>query len=628
MRNQKWTATALTAALAGTTLMACSSDAKPDEPLKKFVAAWQSGKLAGLTLLDGAGGALTGDAAQTQLTGLEGELKDRRPTLSVAGNPKVQKNTATATVNVNWPVATGVNWTYQTTVKLTKQKDKWIPQFSPQTVHPDLNAGAKLTVKTTTPERGSILDGAGQPIVSNRPVTIVGVEPQRISDQGVLISTLKSIFKEINADVNVDQLPDKIKNAKKDAFVEIATLRKEDYDKVAFDFKNLSGIVTRDTSLPLAPTKNFARALLGQTGEVTKEIMDKNPGKYRVGDRVGLTGLQQRYDDRLRGTPGIKVQAGDKKLFEQAAVGGAPIKTTIDQKVQNAADSALSGQTLRASIVAIKVSTSQVVAVANSPNGGQLNLGFTAQVPPGSMMKTVTALNLFDAGKITPDTPQDCPVHVTVNGRQFKNAGNETFPAVPFKTEFAKSCNNAFVQLAPQMGPGGLATTAKTLGLGIDWDMGIDAYSGKVSQGSTPEELAASSFGQGQTTVSPIAMAAASAAIARGQWKQPAILTDPTAAKPAPDGPALKQQSVDYLKVIMREAVVSGTGAEVRNLPGAPAYGKTGTAEFDDTDLTKRHSWFMGFKGDLAFAVFVENGGSSTEAAVPLTGKFFLTLGA
>jgi len=35
----------------------------------------------------------------------------------------------------------------------------------------------------------------------------------------------------------------------------------------------------------------------------------------------------------------------------------------------------------------------------------------------------------------------------------------------------------------------------------------------------------------------------------------------------------------------------------------------------------------MGFRGDIAFAVFVENGGQSTDAAVPIAGKFFTALG-
>jgi cell division protein FtsI/penicillin-binding protein 2 len=267
------------------------------------------------------------------------------------------------------------------------------------------------------------------------------------------------------------------------------------------------------------------------------------------------------------------------------------------------------------------------VAVANGTGNNGLNLALTASVPPGSTFKTVSSLALIDAGKITADTPQDCPKTFTVGGRTFKNSGDESFGKVPFKTEFAKSCNNAFTQLAPQLGPTGLADTAKTLGIGIDWDLGTDAFTGKVSANGDPTEQAAASFGQGTTVVSPIVMAGAAAAVARGQWKQPVLITDPAPAKPAPDGPALKQTSMEQLRIMMREVVLDGTASTLKGIPGSPLYGKTGTAEFDSNDPTKTHSWFIGYKGDYAFAVFVENGGASTDTAVPLAGKFLQTLG-
>jgi cell division protein FtsI/penicillin-binding protein 2 len=76
----------------------------------------------------------------------------------------------------------------------------------------------------------------------------------------------------------------------------------------------------------------------------------------------------------------------------------------------------------------------------------------------------------------------------------------------------------------------------------------------------------------------------------------------------------------------MREVVTSGTATPLARQPGAPIFGKTGTAEFDDNP-EHTHSWFIGFRGDVAFAVFVENGGLSTDTAVPLAGKFFTALG-
>ena len=54
-------------------------------------------------------------------------------------------------------------------------------------------------------------------------------------------------------------------------------------------------------------------------------------------------------------------------------------------------------------------------------------------------------------------------------------------------------------------------------------------------------------------------------------------------------------------------------------------HGKTGTAEYDD-DPTNTHAWFVGWQGDMAFAVFVENGGDSTTSAVPMARRFLTAL--
>jgi cell division protein FtsI/penicillin-binding protein 2 len=633
MQRRRWIAVGLTAALIGGTaffgVAACGKDDAHEKALRSFLTAWHDGKLGPQKLIDAGGAALSGDAAQTQLTEIEGDLGKRRPNLKVSGRFNVKDKNATVVVTVDWPVTDAATWSYPTTVRLAKRGDAWLPVFSATTVHPDLPAaGAKLTVKQTAPERGPIADAAGTPIVTNRPVIIVGVEPRRITDQTTLIGGLKSIFTELGVKVDVDSLPQRIKAAKPEAFVEVAVLRREDYDRVRLSIRGLPGTQFREATQPLAPSRTYARALLGQVGDVTKEIIDKNAGKYKAGDRIGLTGLQQRYEDRLRGTPGVTVQSGDKKLFEAPPTTGPAVKITIDEKIQNAADGALGGQTRRSVLVAIRITDGAVVAAANGPDGGQLNLAFTAAVPPGSTMKVVSTLGLLDNGSVGLDSPVDCPETYTVDGRQFKNSDSlGALGTVPFRTAFARSCNTVFAQLAPKLGPDGLATTGQALGIGPAWDLGTEVNTGKVSQGGSATEQAAAAFGQGTTQVSPIAMAGVAAAIARGQWKQPVLVLDPAVAKPAADGPALKAESVAALRTLMREVVTSGTANALSGLPGEPLHGKTGTAEFKNQDPTKTHAWFIGWKGDLAFAVFVEEGGGGAATAVPIAGRFFNTLG-
>lgn len=618
-------------AVAATGLAACSGEEKPDGAVKAFLDGWATNKLDGLALLRDTGESLPGAEAQTQLAAIEGDLATRRPKLTVKGKITTKDDNGSAAVAVSWPVADNVNWEYDTTVRLRLADDKWKVFFSSRTVHPDLGATDKLTTKRVAAERGSILDAAGQPIVTNRPVVVVGLEPRQITDMNLVVKNLGEAFRSVGVDVDVAKLPERVKSAKPDAFIEVVTLRREVYDQIRPKLRATVGTVFRESSQPLAPSAVFARSLLGRTGEVTKEIMDKNPGKYKVGDLVGQAGLQQRYDDALRGTPGVTVVIPtaegrpEKALFTTGPKAGTPVKTTLDPKVQNAADAALGGETRRSALVAVRVSDGAILAVANGPNGGQVNTALSGQVPPGSTFKAITALGLLDNGSVTLDSPVNCPKTLVVDGATFKNSHNMEMNNPPFRKDFSESCNTAFASLADKLGGDGLANTAKTVGIGVPWDIGIDVYSGKVSANGNKAERAAAAFGQGTTLVSPVALAGAAAGIARGQWKQPSLVLDPAPAKVAPDGPQLKPESVGPLKTMMREVVTTGTANQLKGVTG-DLHGKTGTAEFDNNPANT-HSFFMGWRGDVAFCVFVENGGASTSAAVPIAGKFFQTLG-
>jgi hypothetical protein len=118
------------------------------------------------------------------------------------------------------------------------------------------------------------------------------VEPARITDQDILLNGLKAIFAELKVDVDVAGIPARVKSAASPtAFIEIVTLRRTDYDKVRRELQGLPGTIFKEATQPLGPTSTFARGLIGQVGPVTKEIIDKNPGKYKAGDQIGLTGL-------------------------------------------------------------------------------------------------------------------------------------------------------------------------------------------------------------------------------------------------------------------------------------------------------------------------------------------------
>lgn len=75
---------------------------------------------------------------------------------------------------------------------------------------------------------------------------------------------------------------------------------------------------------------------------------------------------------------------------------------------------------------------------------------------------------------------------------------------------------------------------------------------------------------------------------------------------------------------MMRAVVTKGT-AHGAGLPAGTA-GKTGTAEFGTGPKLDSHAWFMGFRGDLAFAVVVEGGGMGGSVAAPVAAHFLKSL--
>lgn len=623
-------------ALAVYPLSACSKDPAPESALDAFAAGWPTGNWDGkVSFVKPDKQPVSGADVAASIKAMAGTLT--LPAVKAQGKPAAQNDSATGKLDLDWALPGGAHWKYTTDVRLTKGKDAWQVVWEPKIVHPDLQEGATLATKILSPQRGDILGPEGEQLITARPVIVVGVQPKLVKDIASLTKLLDTAFKKIAITVDLSGLAKQVADAKPDAFVEIVTLRREAYDKIRSDIRDLDGTVFREETRQLAPTRPFARALFGAVGEVTKEIMDANPNKYAIGDQVGLFGMEKSYDDRMRGTSGVDVVITSKasdgttreqvKIYSAPAVDGQDLKTTIDTKVQNAADATLATKTdRRTAIVAIRISDGHILAVANGPDGGGDNLAFAAQVPPGSTFKVVTAYGVLDNGSITNDSVVACPKTLTVDGRTFHNAHDFELGAVPFHTDLAKSCNTAFASLAPKLGSDGLAAAGTALGLGTKWDLGVDSFTGAVSSGGSSAEQAAAAFGQGTTIVSPVAMAGAIAAVARGQWRQPVLMLDPAPASPAADGPALKDATLTQLRAGLREVVTAGTGTRLKTVPGGPVFGKTGTAEFD-ANPAHTHAWFVGWQGDLAFAVFVENGGDSTSSAVPLAETFLRALG-
>ncbi|MGH2881987.1 MAG: penicillin-binding transpeptidase domain-containing protein, partial [Solirubrobacteraceae bacterium] len=544
-----------------------------------------------------------------------------------AGNVRRSGSRAEATLRWHWALPFDRSWSYTTVATFVLRQGRWLPLFSPRLVQPSLRDGDVLRLTVTQAPRAGILAGDGQPIVVPRPVVNVGVEPKRVHNLPQLAQTLYQVL-----GTNPAALIRAVRSASPTAFVPVITLRRDAYERLRSVLYPLPGTVFTTGTLPLAPTRTFARSLFGVTGNPTAQMLSASHGRYTASMTVGLSGLEQTFDNSLGGTPGITVAVLDANgntagtLYRVAPRAGTPLRTTLEVPAQNAADAALSGVRQPSALVAIRISTGKVIASAIGPDPGAYNIAFQGTFPPGSTFKIVTTLALLDQGEQPSDTV-NCPADISIDGRQFHNAEHEVLGPITFAHAFAASCNTAFAGLAPRVSGTTLPRTAAMLGLGRALSIGVPAFAGDVPAPTDPVDRAAEAFGQGQILVSPLAMVSAAAAVARGRWLPPELVED-RAASGSHGGPPLPSGPVATLRTLMREVVTSGTANVLASQPGLPVYGKTGTAETGTSTPPRTDAWFVGYQGDVAFAALVANttNGFGGAVAAPIVGRFLAKL--
>jgi cell division protein FtsI/penicillin-binding protein 2 len=537
---------------------------------------------------------------------------------------------ATATAHVAWTLAGGVTWRYDVPVTAERAEtggSRWaitLPKGHSQW-HPQLEGGATLTAARTWGQRGTLLDRDGQALTPIGKVYPVQIDPARAT--AATVRALEKIVDEPAGSL-VAKLAAATKAGSK-APIPVITYRQSDFDERKDALDALKGVIYPAREQPLAKTRTFGQPLLGSFGAVSAEQIAKSKGRYAAGDYAGVSGLQGQYDAVLGGTAGVQVTssaAPDTPLFAKDAVPGKDVATTLSPTVQEAAEGALASTgDVPSALVAVDVKTGDVLASANSPALG-FDRALTGHYPPGSAFKIATSYALLSSGTVTPGTSVTCPKTFVVDGRSYKNFEGESLGTPDFTTDFAHSCNTAFVQLSTKLGDDDLATAATTLGLtGWAKTLGVaNAFDASIPKNNGKTDKASAAIGQGRNVTSPLALAVLAGNVARGSAIAPALVTDPAAdgADRAPK--PLDAKVVGQLRTLMGEVVSQGTATVLKGTPGGTVRGKTGTAEFGTKNPPETHAWFVGYQGDVAFAVLVEKGASGGSVAAPVA-KAFLT---
>ncbi|CAA9234721.1 MAG: Cell division protein FtsI [Peptidoglycan synthetase] [uncultured Blastococcus sp.] len=611
-------------------LGACSGSSEDDvrNAASSFLEAWSGGDTAAAAATTTDPDAATALLEQTATDLPEAVLDTELGTVSV------DDGTATVDWTATWDLAAAPEWTYESTLRLEEGDDDWQVVAEPALVHPELAEGQRLQLARSLADRAPITDGAGAPLFAPTEVVNVGVDPAQVTDLPGLAAGLSAA-----TGVAAEEIVADVEAAPEGQFVPVITLRRPDFEAIRAQVFDLPGAVFPTDTRLLAPTARFATALLGRVGAATAEVIEESAvddvPQYAAGDQLGLSGLQRAFQEQLAGTPGftVTVVSTDEGTADQgrqigavAPEPGTPVQTPLVPALQTAADAAVATLQPATHLVVVRPGTGEILAVSSNEAADAGN-ALNGQFPPGSSFKTISATALLSTGTLSPDTAVPCPGTTTVEGREFENQDQFDLGTVPFTEAFAQSCNTTFIQQALQLPDPALADAATSYGVGTDWQLPVDVFAGSVPADSTGTTKAANAIGQGEVLISPAQLALVAAGIASGTPAAPVEVVGGDPAGPAPAGPG--QPVLDALRPLMRQVVVSGTASALADR--GEVHGKTGTAEFGGNTPPDSHGWFMGYQlagpqGDIAFAVLVEAGQSSS-VAVGVTDAFLGNLG-
>ena len=579
-----------------------------------------SGDVSGVDFVEGDAAATKDYAAITDAMG--------KAEVSV-GTVSTDDDSANGQLRWSWKVGKET-WTYETDAKLTRGEtddgEAWLVRWDPGLVESSLKPGERLVETAIKPDRGDILGADDKPVVTQRPVLRVGIDKSTLKG-GEAARSATSLAQLV--DVEAKGFVKQVSAAGPKAFVQAIVYRRNDVPpEVLVGLSGIKGARAISDRLPLAPTKDFAGAILGTVGPATAELVKDSDGRIQAGDDVGISGLQKRYDEQLFGTRGATVVAVDEKgerrtLFTADPEPGKPLRTTIDPAIQQTAQQVLADVPSGSALVAIRPSTGDLVAVASGPGSKGYNTATYGRYAPGSTFKVVSTLALLRAG-VTPQTKVPCPATTVVDGKSFKNY--DDYPAsglgeITFEDALANSCNTAFISQRDELDQQSLSQAAASLGLGVDHDLGFPAYFGEVGAAGSETQAAASMIGQGSVLASPMAMATVVASVLEGKTVLPRLLPDTDVQQKEPAKP-LTTGEAGQLRSMMRAVVERGSGELLGDLPRGPVIAKTGTAEFGEQPPLPTHAWMVAGRDDLAVAVFVERGDSGSGTAGPILREF------
>jgi peptidoglycan glycosyltransferase len=395
----------------------------------------------------------------------------------------------------------------------------------------------------------------------------------------------------------------------------------------------------------------LARTDVAEDGSEERVYPYGNIFSHVVGyDSNGKSGLESEANFQLLSSHSFFLKQLKNQFNDQKNQGDTVI-STLDSTIQTTAYNALGDR--NGAVIAIEPSTGRILAMVSKPDfdpntieeewdsyvndsesSNLLNRATNGQYPPGSTFKIVTALDYFRENGTFENYSYTCEGSITEAEHTIRCYNGTVHGVEDFYSAFANSCNSAFADIGISLGGKSLLETSEDLLFNQKLPLSSAKQSTFTLDGDSPVPLIMqTAIGQGNTLVSPLHMALITCSIANhGVLMQPYLIDQVvndegqsvSKTKPEAYRRLMSNNEANLLDKLMTGVVESGTATALSGRSYSVA-GKTGSAEYDESGAS--HSWFVGYCSkddpDLVVAVIVENGGTGSQAAVPIAGEIF-----
>ena len=488
-----------------------------------------------------------------------------------------------------------------------------------------------IKIKYDYPERGYIYDRNGVLLVANQPSYDIMVIPRDIKN----IDTLE--FCQL-LDITKEDFVEKIAKARvyspRLPSVFLPQLNKKEFAAFQEKMRKFEGFYFQKRSLRDYQV-NFGANVFGFITQVNEKLIAKNP-YYNSGDLIGKQGVEESYEEILRGIKGVKYYQKDKfnreigsfkdGKYDTIAVQGEDINLTLDMILQQYGEELMINK--RGGIVAIEPATGEILALVTAPSydpailvGRQRSKNYTllyrdsiakplydrgllAEYPPGSPFKILTGLIGLQEGVVELNTTFMCNHGFAYAPGRFQRCHCGGGPR-DLHVGIYKSCNayfsNVYLRTIGKYSSSPYAVDVwsnhvKSFGLGQF--MGYDLPTGKKGKvpnsktykkmypdwGWSGKTIISNAIGQGEVLMTPIQLANMMATVAnRGHYYTPHIIKKIEGEKIDPKFTTRHVTSIDkkYFEPMVSglfDVYNMGTASALR-VEGIDICGKTGTAE-------------------------------------------------